>query len=130
MNCGLWAGAFTFSLQLVMTYATSTSGQGSSAKWADYGIFAVRYNARHTHIDLVRACADNGPNFGPSQEYARATIVNAIKQGTTFVTVIGGSDGKWHKGQPVYVVRINGTDYIKTVNNGKEEDNLGDLPEF
>ena len=38
--------------------------------------------------------------------------------------------GKWNKGQPVYIVRINGVDYLKTVDNGRAEDNLDDLPEF
>lgn len=100
------------------------------AKWADYGISAVRFNGAHTHIDRVRVHRDNGDTIGEGTEYARANIVNSIKNGTTFVTIFKGNDGNWKKGQPVYIIVINGTEYIKTVDNGKAVDNLDNLPEF
>lgn len=100
------------------------------AKWADYGISAVRYNAAHTHIDKVRAHLDNGETIGVAGEYARADIVAAIKKGTTFVTIIKSSDGNWSKGQSIYIIKVNGVEYIKTVDNGKAADNLENLPEF
>lgn len=99
------------------------------AKWADYGISAVRYNAKHTHIDRVRAHPDNGDTIGIAVEFERATVIKAIKDGYTFVTIISNG-GKWKKGQPVYIIKVNGTEYIKTVDNGKEADNLENLPEF
>lgn len=99
------------------------------AKWADYGISAVRYNNAHTHIDLVRAQPDDGEKFGEIGEYSRANIVAAIKRGVTFITIFM-RDGKWQKGQPVYIIKVNGTEYIKTVDNGKAADNLENLPEF
>lgn len=99
------------------------------AKWADYGISAVRYNAAHTHIDRVRAHPDYGDTIGPAQEFERATIVKAIKDGDTFVTIIS-SGGNWQKGQPVYVIKVNGIEYIKTVDNRQAHDNLENLPEF
>jgi len=37
---------------------------------------------------------------------------------------------KWKKGQRVYIIKVNGIEYIKTVDNGKEQDNLENLPEF
>lgn len=100
------------------------------SKWADYGISAVRYNATHTHIDRVRAHPDNGDTIGASSEYPRADIVAAIKKGTTFVTILWGSEGNWKKGQPVYIIKVNGIEYIKTVDNGRAADNLENLPEF
>lgn len=100
------------------------------SKWADYGISAVRFNSAHTHIDRVRAHPDNGDTIGAAAEYARADIIAAIKKGTSFVTIFKGSDGRWNKGQPVYIIKINGTEYIKTVDNGKAVDNLDNLPEF
>jgi len=99
-------------------------------KWADYAISAVRYNVRHTHIDKVRVHPDNGDSIGESTEWTRADVIAAIKRGTTFVTIFKNKDGKWEKGQPVYIIRVNGVEYIKTVDNGKEEDNLENLPEF
>lgn len=100
------------------------------SKWADYAISAVRFNAAHTHIDRVRTQVDNGETIGSPLEQRRADIVDAIKAGTTFTTIFKNGNGKWNKGQPVYIVRINGTDYIKTVDNGKAVDNLDNLPEF
>ena len=100
------------------------------AKWADYGISAVRFNSAHTHIDRVRTHPDNGDTIGASAEQGRAAIVTAIKDGVTFVTIFKGNDGNWNKGQPVYIIKINGTEYIKTVDNGKAVDNLDNLPEF
>jgi hypothetical protein len=113
-----------------MTYATSTSQQNSAAKWADYCISAVRYNAAHTHIDRVRAAPDHGTGLGAIAEYDRVTVVQAIKNGTTFVTVFRTADGDWRKGQPVYVIKVHGIEYIKTANNGQAVDNLDNLPEF
>jgi hypothetical protein len=100
------------------------------SKWADYGISAVRFNNGHTHIDRVQAHSDNGDTIGPAEEHARVDIVNTIKKGMTYVTIFRGSDNKWNKGQAVYIIKINGTEYIKTVDNGKAVDNLDNLPEF
>ena len=99
------------------------------AKWADYGISAVRYNRDHTHIDLVRARPDDGEKIGEAAEYARADIVAAIKRGVTFTTILM-RDGKWQQGQSVYIITVNRIEYIKTVDNGKAADNLENLPEF
>ena len=99
-------------------------------KWADYGISAVRFNAAHTHIDRVQACQDNGETIGAPAEYLRADIVAAIKKGTTFVTIFRSDEGKWQKGQSVFIIKVNGIEYIKTVDNGKAVDNLDNLPEF
>lgn len=100
------------------------------SKWADFGISAVKYNYAHTHIDKVRVYPDNGVTIGPSVEQARTDIVNTIKKGITFVTIFKGDDEKWKKGQPVYIIKKNGIEYIKTVDNGKAVDNLDNLPEF
>ncbi len=99
------------------------------AKWADYGISAVRYNAGHTHIDRVRINQDNGDTFGAAAEHERAAIVKAIKGGVTFIT-IPYANGQWQKGQLVYIIKVNGVEYIKTVDNGLPRDNLENLPEF
>lgn len=99
------------------------------AKWADYGISEVRYNATHTHIDSVRIRKDNDTTIGEPEEHQRAVIVKAIKDGVTFVTIMW-ANGIWQKGQPVYIIKVNGTEYIKSRDNGKEGDNLENLPEF
>jgi hypothetical protein len=99
-------------------------------KWADYAISAVRFNDTHTHIDVVRAHQDKGEKIGSPAEYARVDIIALIKRGVTFVTIFKDQAGQWKKGQPVYIIKINGSEYIKTVDNGKAVDNLDNLPEF
>ena len=99
-------------------------------KWADYAISDVRFNGRHTHIDRVRARADNGETLGTPADHARADIISAIRNGVTYVTTFKTNEDKWNKGQPVYIIRVNGTEYIKTVDNGKPVDNLDNLPEY
>lgn len=100
------------------------------SKWADYCISDVHFNSAHTHIDRVRARPDNGDKLGVASDHARADIVAAIKGGVTYVTVFKDKDGNWTKGQPVYIIRVHGTEYIKTVDNGKPIDNLDNLPEY
>ena len=100
------------------------------AKWADYCISAVQYDSAHTRITSVKAYKDSGDKLVDESTYTRQTIVDAIEKGTSIITVTKSSDGKMHKGQPVIVVVINGTKYIKTVDNKKECDNLENLPEF
>ena len=99
-------------------------------KWADYGIAACRYNSEHTHIDKVIAHSDNGENFGPAVEYSRQEVITSIKAGKSFLTIFKNSAGNWGKGQPLIIITINGKEYIKTVDNNKEIDNLENLPEF
>ena len=100
------------------------------SKWADYGISAVRFNARHTHIDQVQITPDQGAQFGPSSTHQRDDVVSAIRRGVKFVTIFRGAGNNWQRGQPVFIDRINGVDFLKTVPNGKPIDNLDNLPEF
>ncbi|WP_026841213.1 DUF3892 domain-containing protein [Citrifermentans bremense] len=99
-------------------------------KWADYGISAVRYNQQHTHIDQVKVHVDTGEVINSASIWLRADVVKALEKGNTFVTILKNAEGKWVKGQTVYVITVKGVKYIKTVDNGKEADNLENLPEF
>lgn len=100
------------------------------AKWADYLISAVKYNTEHTHITHLRAHEDTGESVGEGKTYTRQTIVDAINKGITYCTIYKNSNGTWKKGQMVYVIKVKGVSYLKTVDNGKEADNLENLPEF
>lgn len=100
------------------------------AKWENYLISAVRYNTDHTHITDLMVHEDKDDKVGKGEIYPRQNIVDAINNGTTFVTIYKDSDKNWKKGQKVFVIIVNGTSYLKTVDNGKEEDNLENLPEF
>lgn len=99
-------------------------------KWADYAIYAVRYNTEHTHIAMVRMHADNGDAFSPETvEWTRQNVVAAIKRGTSFVTVFF-RDGQWKMGRPVRIIEIKGVEYIKTLKDNTAADNLDELPEY
>jgi len=100
------------------------------AKWADYAISDVRYDDDHTHIVKVKVRKDKGDKFGPAEEWARKDVVSSIEGGTTFVTILKGSDGGWQKGQDVDIVTVKGVKYIRTDQNREESDNLENLPEF
>lgn len=100
------------------------------AKWADFGISAVRYDVNHKHIVSVMAHPDNGDTIGTGEVQSRQKVIANIKLGLTYVTIIRSNDGKWKLGQPVKIVKINGVEYIKTDSNSTERDNLENLPEF
>jgi hypothetical protein len=99
------------------------------AKWADYAITRVRFNDKHTHIDRVKIREDKGDSLGDEEERARSQIVSAIDSGTTFVSAFE-NNGKWQKGQEVFVVEIHGERYMKTVRDDTKKDNVDNLPEF
>ncbi|HEY2781975.1 MAG TPA: DUF3892 domain-containing protein [Steroidobacteraceae bacterium] len=97
-------------------------------KWADYGVSEVRFNFAHTHIDQLKINPDNGDTIGGGEMHSRAEVIDAIKRGTTFVTIFH-TGSQWNKGQPVYIIRVHGQEFLKTVDNGKPIDNLDNLPE-
>lgn len=100
------------------------------AKWADYYISAVRFNVAHTHIDRVRVFHDDDGKLGAQTVETRVDVIFAIRDGKTFVTIFKNADGKWEKGQSVFIVKIEGNEYIKTVADKTTVDNLDNLPEF
>lgn len=99
-------------------------------KWANYGISAVRYNSKGTHIDQVQYHADNGDTIGSSNVCSREQVISALERGYTFVTILKDSAGNWTKGSKVEIVTVHGTKYIRTDRNSTASDNLGSLPRF
>lgn len=101
-------------------------------KWADFLISAVRYNAAGTHIDRVRRHADNGDSVGAASDVARSSVVSAIDNGTTYVTIFKNPNDttKWVRGAEVRVVLIDQEKYIRTDADKTKRDNLGDLPRY
>ena len=57
------------------------------AKWADFGIFQLKYNRDHTAITEVEVRPDLGETFGSPQKVARLSVVAGIEQGRTYLTV-------------------------------------------
>ena len=99
-------------------------------KWADYCISHVRYNDFKTHIVQVKVHPDLGDSLGVPGTWERADVLDSLRNEESFCTIIKGTDNKWNHGAKVEIFTLNGTDYIKTVKDSIEKDNLGKLPTF
>jgi hypothetical protein len=97
---------------------------------SQYGISAVRYDDKHERIASVRAHGFASGKLNPPFDMSRNAVILLIENGAAFATFTKDAAGAWTKGQPVKVVAINNVKFIKTVENDKECDNLGSLPEF
>jgi hypothetical protein len=100
------------------------------AKWADYGVSAVRYDADEQYIEKVRVHVDNGDTIGSGEAWNRQDVVSKLDNGKTFTTIIQGSDGKWKKGQDIHIITVDGRRYLRTDANRGKSDNLESLPRF
>ena len=101
-------------------------------KWADYCIFAKRLNYKGTHVDFVKTHQDLGDKITTHEDMKSRTLVVAdLKRGVTYTTIYKApSDSDWKQGQNVVIETINGVDYLKTLPDQIEADNLGNLPNF
>jgi hypothetical protein len=64
------------------------------------------------------------------RSYRGKTVIADLRRGVSYVTVFKGDNDKWNKGQSVFIVTINGVEFIKTVEDKTTKDNLDELPEF
>lgn len=99
-------------------------------KWADYLISRVKYNMDKNHIYSVEVREDLGNNVGDPQIQKRLWVVSELESKKTFVTILKNKERRWTKGDEVHIIAINNQKFIRTGGNKKEEDNLGELPEF
>ncbi|AXV37302.1 MAG: DUF3892 domain-containing protein [Methanobacteriaceae archaeon] len=99
-------------------------------KWADYCIFAVRYNSERTHIERLRGAKDLGDKLGDAKLWSREQVVAGLEKGYEFVTVIKNNTGRYDKGQKVELIEVDGTKYMRTDKNSIASDNLENLEEF
>jgi hypothetical protein len=100
------------------------------SKWADYGVFRVKYDNDHTKIVEVEVRPDLGTSFGDARKMRRQDVVSAIdEQKKAFVTVYL-KDNQNKKGEDVRTVSVGNEKYLRTDNNSTRADNLGSLPEY
>ena len=103
------------------------------AKWADYVITRVRFNAAGTHIDEVEAADDGEDGIGTKRSEKRATVIAKLKaeeRPTSRRRRRRRRPARSTKGAPVGVVVVNGTEYIRTDANKTARDNLDNLPTY
>ena len=96
----------------------------------DFYISKKKMNDNQTRIVAVLVHPSVNGSVGDGRRWPRSEVVVSIKAGKKFRTVRRRDDGRWNVGAQVQVVRINMVDFIKTIPNNKEEDNLGELPDL
>jgi hypothetical protein len=93
------------------------------AKWADYFISGVwKDNAGDvTHVMLHEVNEKN--EYKKGEKNPLRTVINLINRNKLVMTITWGYPG-WKKGALVTVVSENGKEYLRTVANATEKDNL------
>lgn len=100
-------------------------------KWADYCITHKRMNPARTHIDSIKAFPDLGETLGEATTRSRSQVIADLKAGITYLTIYKTADSsKWQWGELVTIEKVNGEEYIKTLPDGSEADNLDKLPNY
>jgi hypothetical protein len=99
-------------------------------KWADYCITRKRMNSKGTHIDFVEVYPDLVESFGAVTTKSRAQVVADLKIGVTYITIYKNAQDKWQRGETVIIDKVKGVEYIKTLPDKIEADNLDKLPDF
>ncbi len=93
---------------------------------AEFGIEKKRIlDGAIAELLVRRLEADNSMSY--VGWYSRQVIVDHIKQGHTYMTII--ISGNWCKGADINVVRTNFGEYLRTDRNRTSADNLDNIPE-
>lgn len=96
---------------------------------ASYYVSAVNYNSDGTHIAKLKVhkVTGEGKFSSSGEELTRPKVIELIKNGDTFTTIVPGSEGKWNIGSKLEIFPVT-TDYLKTKNDKSTKDNLENLP--
>jgi hypothetical protein len=104
---------------------------------ARYGITRIRLNDEGTHIDAVEYRAIiRGRHarweVGPAFQITRLGIVDIVRTpGNRVITLPRDGNGSYDRGQTVFIeFGPDGTEYLESVGDGIERNNLRALPTF
>lgn len=99
--------------------------------WANWLIYAVRYNAPYRHVNWLFVYADNGDAIGRKEIFSRQTVIDEIERGATFCTIHKNQNGEgsWAFGAMLRVIVVGETKYLTTAPDSSPDDDLGGLPE-
>ena len=102
-----------------------------------YGITRIRLNAEGTYIEAVEYRAIiHGRHarwqVGPAIQIARLGMVDIVRTpGNRVVTLPRDANGNYDSGEPVFIeVGPDGIEYLESVADGIERNNLRALPPF
>lgn len=98
--------------------------------WADYLISHVRYE--DAQIVKVLAWEDRGATITAGRQLARDQVLELLRQGSTLLTInrVAERAGQWRPEAIVRLVRVDGSEYIRTDAVTGQRDHLGQLSEF
>jgi len=100
-------------------------------KVAKYGIIQTELNDQGTQIVKVAVREIKGKQVNSrSTVISRDKLVSAIKNGSSFVTILKKPTSGWTRDGNVRVVEVDGTEYVRTDQDRKPADSLGNLPNF
>lgn len=95
-----------------------------------YGVYRVRYHAGGSHIDKLEVSQIVGTDLMQKQEMSRPEVVDQIKNGDKFYTLVQKTGtSKLSRGAEIDVFPVM-TDYLKTKADSSTKDNLENLPKF
>lgn len=100
------------------------------AKWADYGISAVRYEEDDQCIERLKVHRDNGDTIGAGEDWSRKDVLSKMDEDRTFVTILNGDNDRWKRGEDVHIVAVGGQRFLRTDANLRDQDNLENLPAY
>jgi len=100
-------------------------------KWADYFLSAVKTISDQKYIDSIECHSDFGCLVCENIVLSRTELVINMKKGYTYAKVFRTAIGKWHKGQELHLINVDGEDFLGTyLKNNVASDNFDDVAEF
>ena len=101
-------------------------GKKKRKTWQDDfdGISKVTYDASETRAVTLAAHPVLGDAVGMASIYTRDNIIRSIHAGATFIMLHKDRDGLWVHGPRIFVVTVNGKEYLKTGIDPEEADRL------
>jgi hypothetical protein len=102
------------------------------AKWADYVITKVHFNAAETHIEEVEVADGSDSGIGTKRYEKRSTVIANLRARRTYITAPPSRNEPRQvtKGAQVNIVVVNGVEYIRTDADKTTRDNLDNLPRY
>ena len=98
---------------------------------ANYGIVQKTLNDQGTQVVKVEVRQIKGKQVNArTAVWPRDKVVSAIKDGSSFITILKKPTSGWTKEGKVHVVEVNGVEYLRTDQDRQAADNLGSLPDF
>jgi hypothetical protein len=98
---------------------------------AEYLVSAVKTNSDQKYIDSIESHSDFGCLVCGNIVLSRTELIINLKKGCTYTTVFRTAIGKWHKGQELHLINVEGEDFLGTyLKNIVASDNFDDVPEF